>query len=364
MVLFLCETKAQIVNAITLKMSLFRDEEADICLCRKIAMPKVFETRLREIGIFVNVFSFEMEYLPKQDFFTMVKKSFKNVTMVKDIAMLLQGKLRENYSMVFVAGPGTACPAVYYGIKKVNPSVKLSLYEEGVFDYTVFDYPWNRIRRWYSKLFYNGFYLDDAKSLFVYEPSLVVDIPKRVEVRAIPKLFGNEEFRKHVNYVFGYDDIRLENIVDCQCLFLESCYNEERMEKQQAKILELFYKKLGDKIVVKMHPRSNIHKYDSIGIKQVESTQSMEMIMFNSSFNIENIIVVSVLSSALFNIKLMFGKEPKMVLLNNLLKISSNDAGIQKFSSIFSDHYNSDKLYQPTSLKDLDIIIDKLAIKL
>ena len=358
MILFLCETKAQIVNAIGLKLGLFKGDDADICLSRKIAMPKEYEVRLRELKIFKEVFSFEPYYNPNQDFKSMVIKTIRNVTMVRDIARMLGGKLRGDYTRVFISGPGTACPAVYYAIRKMNPRVKLSLYEEGVFEYYLFDYPWNTKRRWYSRLFYGCFYLDEAEDLFVYAPNMVVNAPNNLKIKPIPAIYENDNYKKCVNHVFAYNDSGLENLENFQYIFIDSCFNELSLEQVQHSVVGILFNIIGEKMIVKMHPRSDFHKYDDIGVNHLKTNQSLEMILLNHSFDVENVVFVSLVSSAIFNIKLMFRKEPRIVLLNDLFgKSSGDETGFQKMANIFVSGYKKGRIFHPTNFKELKEIM-------
>lgn len=357
MILFLCETKSQILNAIAIKMGLYSDDIADVCLVRKVAMPIEYKNKLNEIGLFEKVFSVELDHIPEQNFFFKLKKTLLYITIVRDLKKKLKNKLR-NYSHVFVSGPGTACPAIYYGIKHNNPQVKLSLFEEGTFEYYMFRYT-NVLRKWYSKLFYGSYYVDDAKNMLVYDPSMVIDKPKHISVYKIPKLFNNQSFREKVNYIFNYNGKGIDVMKNCNCLFLESCYDNYELENKQNKIVKLLCSIIGDKLIVKLHPRSNAHKYDSIGVKRLNTSQSMEMILLNQDIDINNIVFVSPLSSAMLNLKLMFGKEPKMILLNEILNLSSKIAGIDCLADKFIEDYNKQLIFQPNNLKEFKTIITK-----
>lgn len=358
MYLFLCETKSQIINAIALKMSLFKDQHADVCLVRKVAMPVIYEEKMKSLDLFDNVFSIEEDYYPEQDIKAMLKKGILYITLVDKISKKLQGKLGK-YERVFVSGLSITCPAIYYGIKKKNKSVKLSLYEEGTFEYYIFQYPPNKIRRWYSKLFYGSFYIDEADELYVYAPEMVVTPATHIKVKPIPKIFNNREFRNCVDYVFDYCESDLDALDNCICLFLESCYTDSELSNMQHKLIKLLFDIIGDRFFVKLHPRSDIHKYDSIGVKRLKTNQSMEMILCNANFNIEDIVYLSPLSSAMLNIKFMFGKEPRMILLNQLFNMSTNVGGIQYLAENFVKQYPQDKMYHPD---DLDSFIKTIRI--
>lgn len=362
MMLFLCETKSQILNAVALKMLLFKDEQADICLSRKVAMPIAYEEKLKEIGIFANVFSFKSDYIPQQNFRTMFKKALSYIKLVREVQKILEGKLRNDYNRVFVSGPGVVCPAVYYAIKNNNPGVILSLYEEGTFEYIIFNYPWNNKRRWYSNLVYGSFYLDDAKELYLYDPDLAIDVPNRVAVKAIPKIYSNKEFCNYVNHIFEYRDDGLDDFGRCDFLFLETFFNDDKLEKVQSDLLGLLYKKLGKKLRVKLHPRSDIHKYDEIGVKSINTTQSMEMILLNKSVDVSQMVFISPLSSAIVNIKLMFGWEPTMILLDNLMEFPQSNGWINMLAFKFVERYAKQRLYHPSDVDSLEAIIDKLLV--
>ena len=359
MVLFLCETKSQIVNAVALKMSLFANEEADICLVRKIAMPNSYVERIKKTEVFDNVFSVEPGYYPQQDFFSLAKKAVRYATKVKYLSSMLEGKLRD-YSQIFVSGLGTDGPAIYYGIKQKNPQIKLNLYEEGTFEYYMFQYTWNTLRKWYSKIFYGSYYIEDAKALYVYEPSMVIDAPNYIDIKTIPRIFKEMDYREKVNFIFGYSDSGVSELKECNCLFIESCYDDKELADAQFKIIEEIYSVYGNKLRVKLHPRSDKTKYDSIGVMHLSTQQSMEMIIMNENINFDKILFVSPLSSAMLNMKMMFGYEPKMILLNNLLKLSTKIGGIQYLAEEFAKRYDRKKMLHPNNFGELKNILRTL----
>ena len=237
MVLFLCETKSQLFNAVVLRLSLFKNEVADLCICYKIAMPTDYEERIKKIGAFNHVYSFNMPYIPEHDFVSMVKKSIHNVNLVNNVGELLSD-MPTNYDKVFVSGPGTACPAVYYWVRKHNRKVILSLYEEGTFEYVIFNFKYNRQRRIYSKLFYGRFYLDDAKELYVYNTDLVVNSPDRIKIIEMPKVNIIEEIINTENIIFNNTVNKTIDINQYSYLFLESCYTDPLLINLQYEIVK------------------------------------------------------------------------------------------------------------------------------
>ena len=111
---------------------------------------------------------------------------------------------------------------------------------------------------------------------------------------------------------------------------------------------------LGERLAVKMHPRSNKGKYDGIGVAQIDVGQSMELMLLNKSIDLDNKTIISVASSALFNIYLMFGLEPRFILLNKLFGKSSKEIGLDDFIKYFIAKYPKGKIIQPISLDELN----------
>lgn len=358
-VLFVCETKAQIINAVAIKLSFLRNDIVDVCLVRAVAIPEWYEHKLKDLAIFERVFSFEIGYNPKRSFISLVKKTIKYTRLVSIVDNLIGKKLRI-YSNVFISGPGSICPAIYYLVRKRCPQIKLSIYEEGICEYLLFENSWNIKRKIYSKLVYGSYYIDDAAELYVYDPKMVLSPPKNIKIIQIPSIVNGSFLIEKINYIFDFKNKEIEEFYKCSFIYFDSCYSDSLLEQNQRNIVESLVKNLGEKLIVKLHPRSNPQKYYKIGVKLLETKQSVELILLNAiknKKNVDSIVFISLLSSALFNIKLMLNVEPRMILLNNLLGSNNKDDAFSKFAELFVSRYTRNRIFQPKTINELNNIL-------
>ena len=358
-ILFVCETKAQVFNSIAIRQSTYRDDEADICICNKTGILDNVIELLKEEKIFNKVFTFQMPYRPKQDILSFAIKSFVNVGIIGKIKKKLND-LPTNYSKVFVSGPDLACVSIYYLLKKYNTQIQLCLYEEGIFEYYIFTYKYNTIKRLYSKFIYGSYYLDEVKEIYVYYPRAIVCKPKSVKACTIPNTF-DECFTNTVNKIFSYNKEELSMMYNCKFLFVESCFDDNRGANVQYELIKMMYENVGDSLVVKLHPRSAITKYNKIGVKCMTTKQSMEIIMLNNK--LDNVTFISMYSSAILNLKFMFNMTPKVIMLNDVFNILEHDKGVISLINNYRHCYPKDKLLMPKGVEEFAKFIETIKDK-
>lgn len=356
MILFVCETKNQVLNALNIKMSMYSDSAADVCFCNKTGILDSIISKVRKAGIFSHVYEYKTSYKPKQDAFSMFKKAFSDVNIIKQVAKRLPN-LGE-YDMVFISGPDLACIAVYYLLKKKTPDIKLCIYEEGIFEYYIFTYKYNKIRGIYSKLVYGSFYLDHCKEMYVYNPSAIVWKPLDVKGVAIPQIQRNTEICGLLNNIFDYEANDVEELSKFKYVFVESCFPDYRSENAQHDLVKKLFDRFGEELIVKMHPRSPMKKYDDIGVKVLKTSQTMEIIFMNGDF--KDKVFFTMYSSAIFNMEFMFGLTPTVVLLNDVFNILSKDEGVKQLIENFKSTYPKDLLFNPHNQEELEECINQI----
>lgn len=350
--LFVCETDAQITNAINIREYLRKGEEADLCYCDTSGRKSYIAERIGKYGIFNNVFVCNPKSDRNQSMTTKIRKSVRYVFHKDYIGSYLTNK-DETYSEVFVAGPSMNSVGVYYYFKRKNKSIKLSLYEEGVFEYYMFTYKKNFLRRIYSNIVFGRYYLDHADNLYVYDPKLVLGKPDSVRAIKIPKIKNTDmHLRKVYNDLFMFPDSICESLVECKYLFLEQAFPDEEENKKQLELVRLITDTVGkDKLLVKLHPVSQLDKYDDIGVSSIKTPVSMEMLALN--YNLDNLTLISICSSAVFNFELVFERKMDIVLLYKLFDEVTVDGGVKAFIDRFIEENSDLRILVPCTADEL-----------
>ena len=351
--IFVCATKAQLFNAINIKLSLYPDACADIYLCDMGTNHfSNLKKNVEQTGIFDNVFCYTMKYDTNQSFWGKLYKALYNIRDYRDMSMQLP-QINKEYDAIFISGPSSAVNMVYYNLKKRLPHLKLFLYEEGVCEYYILASNRLLARKIYSLLFYGRYYIDDAEELYVYDPSLVKKRHQKVLLKSIPQVsINNEKLRNALNIVFGFKKDDSFSVSEGCVMFIDQAFYREKDEICQKKILQTLVDKVGkDKIFVKMHPGSAHNKYSGMGVHCITSNQTMEMIEFN--YQLTDLTLVSVCSSALFNYKLIFGVNPNAILLFKIFEGQKLNKQLLAFVESFIDEYKEMNIVVPTNYEDL-----------
>ncbi|MCD7791680.1 MAG: hypothetical protein LUH55_14515, partial [Bacteroides thetaiotaomicron] len=230
--LFVCETDAQLFNAINIKLNIFPMKDADVCIVDTAKNREKISNRIKQYGIFKNVYRVLAHRDTKQTFTAKLRKALSYISQTKLWENIPNKEM--NYSDIFIAGPSMNCIKVYYYFREINPDIKLHLYEEGVFEYYMFAYKQNPVRRLYSKVIFGCYYLDNASDIYVYSENMMLKKPDNVELKVIPMVSkNNEDLRRIENAVFDFSYEGLETFGECRFLFLEQFFPNQKEQEAQ-----------------------------------------------------------------------------------------------------------------------------------
>lgn len=353
MTLFVCETFAQIFNAINIRINLLKEEHIDICICDTSRRYDEVCEKMKNSGLFENVYMYQAVLNTNQSIVTKVKKTIENLNLLDRLNKELPNA-DETYDSIYISGPSISCIGVYYYFLKKNRNLMLNLYEEGLFEYYCFKFRKNFLRRIYSKIVYGCFYLDNCNSLYVYNPELVEKVNKRVKIYKIPHITSESDvFKNAINKIFDYNSIEAEKISKAKYIYLEQSFPTEEENARQKEIIRKISEGCEeDKLLIKMHPASKQNKYSDLNVECIANKYSMELILLNLGENFE-CTLFSICSSAVFNSYLIFNKRLPMVLLYKLFRSLTVDPGIIRFIVRFKKYYEESKI---DIVSDLDTI--------
>lgn len=353
MILFVCETQAQILNAINIKTNLFSDKDADLCICYNNEKVVFISEKIREYGIFKNVYLYKAVLNTNQSLKAKVGKAVSNIFLIRNMKRVLPN-YDKNYERIYISGPSLSCIGVYYYFYKKNNIVKLSLYEEGLFEYYEFSFK-NKMRRLYSKLFYGVYYLDNADEIYVYEPQLLLDKPKDVVAKKIPLLTAFDTKYIHMlNEIFSFEKANVAMFAGYKYLYIEQAFAKDEENYIQKEIISKIASRVGENnLLIKLHPASSNDKYSDLGLTCIKTKESMEMILLNAS-NYQ-VTIVTICSSAAFNFRLVFGQTPQIVLLYKIFESVKLTEGISRFINKFYNNYPEEKIFVPKDFEELNL---------
>lgn len=332
MYLFLIMTPAQLMNAIVLRKTVFKDIKCDAYMTSNLDK---YRDSLENSNVFNKVYSYELlpDITGRQNAFKRMFVRIKNALDVKKIPAMMPSDAK-SYECIFASGVSLRNYEIYYAFKKVNPSLRIALYEEGICEYYILSQN-SGFKKAFSHFFFNSYYLEDCRELYVYEPSIVKSAWDNIEIKAIPKFYDKPELMDTLNAVFGFNTdetlVYLNKVV-----FLESCYDDDlASEKYQLELLDKVVESVGyENVIVKMHPRSPVDKYPD-RFKIVFSNIPFEILAVN--MDLDKCAFVSTCTSAIVNPKLILDKEPVVVCLDRLndKELNESDYFFDRVANIY-----------------------------
>lgn len=352
-ILFVCETKAQLFNAINIKLNVYRGAIADLCLCDN-GNNKMGSLRqsVDASGVFNNSYVYYTGHDTNQTSIGKAKRALRSTHLISSISNALPNRSNK-YSMVFISGPSSSVNCVYYHFKKYNSTIRLFLYEEGIFEYYMFNNN-NFARRLYSYIFYHRYYLDDAEGIYVYSPELLTGNVGTKKVIGIPQIsFEDVSFVNAVNVAFNIEIETFKNIKNVKYLYMDQAFPSEEENVQQYQIIQKVADAVGiDNILIKLHPNSSMDKYKEYSNICIKDNMAMEVIELN--LRLQDVTLLTICSSSVFNFKLMFDANPRIFLLYKMFESVTVGRNLFKFIESFKKGYSDGEVFCPASMDEFE----------
>lgn len=354
MILFLAHTPYQLLNSIILASTEFKNYDCDLYYAENLTAQA---ERLKKHKIFHETYKikFPDDILPRNTKLSRSIVRIKNALDIKRIEKLLPVN-PSSYERVLLSGVSLRNIEYYYAVKKLNKSTKLSLYEEGIYEYYLLSLKKDYMKIIFSLAFFGRYYLYDADSLFVHMPGAIGENNwSNIAVKKIPE-FKNAGLLSAVNDAFSYSPTEI-NGKRGLVVILEQAFNDPRtkeLEQMQIAMIRELSQEIN--LIVKLHPRSASDKYGQ-SVKTMASSMPFEIVMMNE--DITNNIFISISSSAVINFKAIFDDEPYVIMLHKLFFGHKDNETLQLLERI-QRFYRSDKFFIPDSFEEFRALLRHL----
>lgn len=272
------------------------------------------------------------------------------------------------YSDYYTTWVGHVSSWLFTKLNKYHKNMEVHFYEEGLGVYLKPLYPENKswINYMLSFLGYKQI-CDYVKDVLVYEPSMCFNKSNSVkyEYKPIGKLTSED-----LHYLLKESDIADYNPYICKALFFENNYEGTEFEGvDENKLIDQIAAKLGkENLTIRLHPRTNPDKYASQDYVMDDHYQFSWEKITGVEPKIEDIILISTLSTAVYTPKMIYGKEPRVIILGLMVKNEfkeepwANAFWTKAFESLciaFKQSYSDPELVQiPANARELDAVLD------
>lgn len=329
-ILCLAETNYQIINCLNVachaKNAIF-----DLYVNELYRSSAQLVKRLNSLVVFDKVQMYNVKY----------NKAFKvlRFLFLKDYIFKIFGAF--DYDVVLFASRDFVSRCVITYVKYFKPETLLISYDEGLGTYTsLMECYTNIVEKTLIKVLYN----DDANIItdkLLYEPDAYCGNAENIKLYKIPKI--NSKIVYMCNRLFQFDK---KMQINDKYIFFDQYFDEN--DETLQKVIEILVRKTGNQLMIKKHPQTPDGNF-SIGHIYEYPNIPYEIIAANDD-NIENKVLITSFSTAVWTPMLLFKKFPKIILLYPIFGKKNIDAVITKFI----DMYDRNKVFIINTYDELE----------
>lgn len=228
------------------------------------------------------------------------------------------------YTDYYTTWVGHVSSWVFTKLSKYHKNMQVHFYEEGLGVYLKPLYPEKKswINHMLSFLNYKQI-CDYVKDVLVYEPSMCFNRKNnKYEYKPIGKLNSED-----LGSIMSGTDLSAFKPYSCKALFFDNNYDGTEYEGiDEKKLINFISDVLGkEHLTIRLHPRTKPEKYSAQNYVMDDHYEYSWEKITGVEPNIEKIILISTLSTAVYTPKMIYGKEPKVIILGLMVKNEFKD---------------------------------------
>lgn len=353
---FACTTPYQIIGAISITLG--KKIDADLFVFGMFPNYQVVCENIRKQNIFHKVYDIDCSDIgwPSRG---------KAFFQMKFASQVVSSFLPPDVSYRAYYSSSRAHPKtlLQYVLLQRNPSMERVIYEDGLGTYAGNSHPLNatKLRKLSETIL--GWKLDvpEKTTMMASIPELV-DIPEYLqecEVVQMPRLDFDTTTSNMLKSIFSVDDSR---IITSRIIIFDTLRpNPAYLNEDDFRIIDECYRIIGQAVeykdvIVKPHPRSKYNGDHDIALYEYQEVP-ME-VLYAGMQDLDQLVLITYTSSAVFTPKIMFDKEPVVISLHRILSNTKSsiifDPIYEKFKSIYS---NKEKVAAPETLNELELLV-------
>lgn len=356
MIFFYGYTQFHVFNIINLKLSLHPEDRAIAVFVRPDdANTKQYYRPLVDNGIVERIIDFDSKWINDADLRSKLRSMPAVIkSILNSHARISKLSFPEKIDILYSYGSSVEMYLLLDHIKKTNNSdVQLVCYEEGTGSYC---YPAdNRLGR-LAKLVIGKILKIDMPAVFdkqlLYQPDCI-GTEKKCTLEAMPQI--DKRLAPVFNNIFGYAD---RGDYSRAVFFDGPDYELDKLLRKT--IMESGLRG----ITIKMHPRGVSREYISDETAFLYEGVQWETICANH--NTQEKILISHFSTSLFSPKAIYGEEPYLIFLYNLIEIKQLNE--RKISGSLMDYFEKfkctyshpERIFVPNSVPELKHILETI----
>lgn len=312
-VLFLVNSAFQMITAIQLRITTYRNDNADIIITDNLTQYEGLSVGVEKSGVFRNVSTMRSKDYDWKNW----KFSLLGTIFDKEIKNRIPNITTKCYNVfLFCNFSGvSACVGAYF--RRVQQT-ELIMFEDGFASYSDFwlrglkraIYPSSVIDKLvYGLVKRTPYYIT---KYFVYNPELIADWKFEFSVEKIERI--NTDTVKALNDIFQYD-ASPDDYSNVKCIFFEESYYADGIDIGDIDIVEQIANIVGkENMMVKIHPRNPENRFGKLGFKtNIDTVIPWEVIALNS--DLSDTILITIASGSSITAHFISGASAKMSIL-------------------------------------------------
>lgn len=363
--LFICSSKYAILNSINAVLNNVKNSKgnADIVIFHRTEDMKNLSKRIKESKIFNNVYDFP--FINNMKAFSL----FKLLVFPKFFLSKLSLTNKSIYGMENQYSVLVSQSLLYASLfRRINKNAEVYLIEDGLSSYTnrtVDPLKRSVYFRLANKLIFHGSLLSNVKKQLLYKPEMYSgEIKNIIKLPALKpennsfynRLFGYRSNTFYNSHKFIYLGVPLFGLRD---LMVNSNEVSHDFEEDCKFIMQSAMKvPQKSKFIYRQHPIENIDKDYHKNNYSLDIYNNMWEIECQNTIT-DNHVLVSFFSTASFTPKMLYGKEPYVILLYKMLGVEFFNAD-ELVSGLQLLYSNPEKVILVENFDELHAVIEKL----
>lgn len=359
--LMICQTSYQIIIALILQKQIvdYDSNDFDLIITDTFGGYEKIVERLKKEQCFHHIYIANVKQMLYPD------SILKKVKKVKDLVFFHSGTVKvlnekmPEYAQIYFWNRDLFTINICTILKKAVPKLEIYIFEEGFISYlsrnkVLVTGIYNRLAAIRNRLLRIPVISNDQISgFFVFEPTFFKSTSSFPVYQINRTYIRTDEFKNLVDSIFQAKAY-LKYYTTKYILFEDGNLLGHR-HFNDMELYQTFIKYVGsDNVTVKCHPRSNKSKFDSLGVRVVESEGvPWEAIMLSGK--IDDRVLVSVGSGSITNARLLFGDDIEAILLYKCMKKKLPQFGdeFDDFCQELNKESNEKQIYIPNSMEEL-----------
>ncbi|MEI3228023.1 MAG: hypothetical protein V8S39_13340 [Lachnospiraceae bacterium] len=297
-IICMCNTYFQLITAIQLKLTIFDKDNVSLIISDYSNDSYNICRNVRNVGLFENCYHIEIKDKNSKKK-TVKEKISQCLNMINGKDKLWEGYLTGKFDEIIYYSQLDEIYTLYAKLSKINPDIKVSRYEEGIFSYEggvwscfkvkVVDF----IRHLFGKPVLKNEYLN----FYCFYPELYIG---KFNCIKIPTIHKNDKIQKILRQIFVLSE-DINRAYNYKYIYFSSVYDFEGGQSiHELELVRKISNLVGNNnLLVKVHPRDDIQRFKKAGLNvDANSNIPWEVIQLSGDFS-EKVFLTVNSSSAL-----------------------------------------------------------------